>query len=52
LILNPIPSVNNEILYIVIGALIGSFTNVVNFFFGSSQGSKDKTELLTKNGTA
>jgi len=43
-----IPKANENILHLVIGALIGSFTSVVGFFFGSSKGSKDKTELIAK----
>lgn len=41
-----IPEQNKEILNIVVGALIGSFTSVVGYFFGSSLGSKDKTEVM------
>ncbi|HSH50935.1 MAG TPA: hypothetical protein VK982_04345 [Bacteroidales bacterium] len=33
----------------IVGALIGSFITVVGFFYGSSKGSADKTDLLTKN---
>lgn len=43
-----VPEVNKEILNIVVGALIGSFTSVVGFFFGSSVGSKEKTKILGK----
>jgi hypothetical protein len=31
---------------LAIGALLGAFGTVVNYFFGSSKGSADKTELL------
>ena len=41
-----IPLPNEKILYLVVGALVGSFNQVTNFFFGSSKGSKDKTDLL------
>jgi len=34
---------------LIIGALIGAFTTVVSYFFGSSKGSADKTELINKN---
>jgi len=35
---------------ILTGALVAAFTQVVNYFFGSSKGSADKTKLITKNG--
>lgn len=41
-----IPEANKDILNIVVGALIGSFTAVVGYFFGSSAGSKEKTKML------
>ena len=30
----------------IVGALIGAFITVVGFFYGSSKGSADKTELM------
>jgi cytochrome bd-type quinol oxidase subunit 1 len=30
------------------GALVFAFSAIVNYYFGSSQGSKDKTEMLKK----
>ena len=48
LIFKGVPDENKEVLYLVIGALISSFTGVVQFFFGSSKGSKDKTKHLIK----
>jgi len=45
-----IPAGNTEILNIVIGALITCFTSVVAYFFGSSKGSADKTDILVNNG--
>jgi len=33
---------------LVIGALISAFSGVVGYFYGSSKGSADKTELLKK----
>ena len=41
-----VPGENKDALYLVLGALLGSFTMVVSYFFGSSNGSSDKTELL------
>lgn len=49
LIFKGVPSENKEVLYLVIGALISSFTGVVQFFFGSSKGSKDKTDILKQS---
>ena len=46
LVFRAIPEANNEMLYIAVGALIGAFTTVVGYFYGSSQGSQDKNELL------
>lgn len=43
-----IPSLNREIGLMTIGALIGNFNSIIAYFFGSSKGSSDKTELLTK----
>lgn len=48
LVIKPIPVQNSELLYLVTGTLLGSFTSVVNYFFGSSMGSKQKTEILAK----
>lgn len=48
LVVKPVPVQNGELLYLVAGALIGNFSSVVNYFFGSSMGSKQKTELLAK----
>lgn len=42
------PERNQRILDITVGALIGAFLTVVNFFFGSSKGSADKNEKLIK----
>lgn len=35
----------------IVGALIGSFITVVGFFYGSSKGSSDKNDILTRNRT-
>lgn len=48
LVLKPIPEQNDSMLNLVVGALIGSFTGVVGYFFGSSVGSKQKTEIISK----
>jgi len=48
LVFQPIPDQNNELLYLAIGALIGFAGSVVQYFYGSSKGSADKTEMLKK----
>ena len=42
------PPEQNELVYLIVGALIGHFATVINYFFGSSKSSQDKTDLLTK----
>jgi len=42
------PTENKEIGLLVIGALVTKFGDVINYFFGSSKGSADKTELMNK----
>ena len=32
----------------IVGALIGAFITVTGYFYGSSKGSADKTEILNK----
>ena len=41
-----VPTENKDMLNIVIGALIGAFTMIVSYFFGSSKGSAEKTQIL------
>jgi hypothetical protein len=44
-----IPEANTRIVDTIIGVLIGTvLTGFFNFFFGSSKGSKDKTDALVK----
>ena len=43
-----IPEKNEGLLNIVVGALIGSFTTIVGYFYGSSKGSSEKNELLNR----
>ncbi len=33
---------------LIVGALIGAFTIIVGYFFGSSKGSSDKNEMIKK----
>ena len=51
LIFRAMPTENQRMLDVVVGALIGSFTTVVGYFYGSSKGSSDKTEIMA-NGNA
>jgi len=46
LFLVDIPQNNMNILLLIIGALISSFTTVVQYYFGSSKGSADKDKIL------
>lgn len=39
---------HRETIYLMVGALISSFTGIVGFWFGSSIGSVRKTEILAK----
>lgn len=45
-----VPESNKELLNITVGALIGSFTSIVGYFYGSSLGSAEKNEMIKKNG--
>jgi len=46
LFLIDIPQNNMNILLLIIGALISSFTTVVQYYFGSSKGSADKDKII------
>jgi drug/metabolite transporter (DMT)-like permease len=48
LIFKEIPTSNNDVLNLSIGALISGFATVVNYFYGSSAGSAAKNELLSQ----
>ena len=39
------PNANSELLNVIVGALVAGFTAVVNFWLGSSQGSRDKDRI-------
>lgn len=43
-----IPEANKEILYLAIGTELAGVSTIVGYFYGSSIGSKEKTELLGK----
>jgi len=42
------PTGNKDILLILLGVLGAKFGDVVAYFFGSSKGSADKSELMKK----
>jgi hypothetical protein len=44
----PIPADNKDSMQIVIGALVGAFVTIIGFFFGSSSGSQQKTEIMNR----
>jgi predicted outer membrane lipoprotein len=46
LIFKPIPQENRDVFYLILGSLIGLESTVVNYFYGSSRGSAEKSELL------
>ena len=46
LIFQAIPEPNSELLYLAVGALIGYVGAVITFFYGSSLGSKEKTQIM------
>lgn len=43
-----IPQDNKTIIDMVIGIVIGGFTSIMAFFFGSSKGSKDKGDQINR----
>jgi hypothetical protein len=52
LIFVEVPQGNKDALYLALGTLFGSFTSIVGYFYGSSAGSKQKTELLAEKQNA
>lgn len=44
-----IPDGNKEILYLLAGAIIGAFGTAVSYWLGSSDGSAQKTALMSKS---
>ena len=41
-----LPADSTGVVFLLFGALVAGFTQVVNYFFGSSKSSKDKTNML------
>ena len=44
-----VPQENKDLLNLVVGALIGSFATIVSYYFGSSKGSSEKTDIISKS---
>ena len=45
-----IPKESQRLFDMGFGAIVAAFTQVIGYYFGSSQGSKQKTELMKKDG--
>lgn len=43
-----VPEGNKEILYLLAGAIIGAFGTAVSYWLGSSDGSAQKTAMMSK----
>ena len=39
---------SKEIVYTLLGSFSTAFTMTINYFFGSSEGSKEKTKIINK----
>lgn len=48
LISHSLPDNNKDVVNIALGALLGMAGSVVNYFYGSSKSSAEKTDLLGK----
>lgn len=48
LIFHPIPESNKDLLLLAAGIIFAWGSQIVGYFFGSSKGSADKSELLSK----
>ena len=46
LIYKPMPTDNRDIFYLIVGALISFEGVIINYFFGSSRGSAEKSEII------
>lgn len=47
--LKQLPPENKEVAYLLVGALTVVFTTIVNYFFSSTKGSQEKTEIIAKS---
>jgi len=46
-----IPEESQRLFDMGFGAVVAAFTQVIGYYFGSSMGSKHKTEMMSKNGS-
>jgi hypothetical protein len=46
-----VPEGQSDVIYLLIGSLVTGFGTVMNYFFGSSKGSADKTAAIVSRGT-
>ena len=46
LVYHPVPAENKDAVMLALGALFSAFGTVIGYFFGSSKGSADKTDVL------
>ena len=46
--IKPIPSDNKDLAYMALGLALGWGSVVISYFFGSSKGSSDKTDIMSK----
>ena len=49
LMVRPVPTSQNQILFMLFGTLATAFGAVIQYFFGSSKSSNDKTKLMAMN---
>ena len=45
-VIKPVPQANEKIIYLFIGIFSGVIGTVISFYFGSSQGSDEKSKIL------
>ena len=48
LMFKPMPNGSDKLLYLMLGFLISGAGTVINFYFGSSKSSEDKTAMIHK----
>ena len=48
----PLAEGSNEVVFMLFGGLVAGFSTVLQYFFGSSKSSTDKTNLLARNAHA
>lgn len=51
LLFQPLPPDTSGVIFMLFGALSAAFGAVVQYFFGSSQSSADKSDMMAKIGT-